>query len=67
MFNFNKPVILIVLYFFKIDTYVNGEIRLAENHLHSKSAPKKLTDCKAQLDNGKIVDLSPLDNNQMPR
>ena len=30
-------------------------------------APKKLSNCKAQLDSGDIIDLSPLDNQSAPK
>ena len=29
--------------------------------------PKKLSNCKAQLDSGDIIDLSPLDNQSAPK
>lgn len=44
---------------------LKNRIECSENN--AIYAPKKLTNCKAQLDNGKIIDLSPLDDSQNPK
>ena len=55
--------ILLVLYI--LFTVINS-INCFMKNVNIK-APKKLSNCKAQLDDGRIIDLSSLDNSQQPK
>jgi hypothetical protein len=54
---FNYAICLILLISLKNQIECSNNIQV----------PKKLSNCKAQLDSGKIIDLSPLDNSKNPK
>ena len=48
--------------FFAVLCFIIIDINQIECLKSNVQAPKKLSNCKAQLDSGDIIDLSPLDN-----
>ena len=59
----NSNYILILITFQALTTIINANL-FAGSKL---AKPKKLSNCKAQLDDGTIVDLTSLDNAASPR
>lgn len=59
----NKVVIVFSILF----AFVLNDVESSLNGTKKLYDPKKITNCKAQLDDGKIIDLSSLDNANSPK